>query len=136
MAASATFALKAGVWFRRARLLIVSPDSRANLARRQAETPLIALFRFPEPALLGRRAERRKIEVGLIRGALVKTRMRTSAIVKVQIPADRMSRLADGFVSSQIDLLVFDATPQPPNEHVVPPSPFPFPAYAESISRH
>src|SRR6476469_1802189 len=27
MAASATFALKAGVWFRRARLLIVSPDS-------------------------------------------------------------------------------------------------------------
>ena len=42
---------KAGVWFRRARLLIVSPDSRANLARRQAETPLIALFRFAEPAL-------------------------------------------------------------------------------------
>src|SRR6266700_1021228 len=34
-----------------ARLLIVSPDSRANLARRQAETPLIAPFRFPEPAL-------------------------------------------------------------------------------------
>src|SRR3977135_1708654 len=51
MAASATCALKAGVWFRRARLLIVSPDSRANLARRQAEIPLIALFRFPEPAL-------------------------------------------------------------------------------------
>jgi hypothetical protein len=49
-AASATFALKAGVWFRRARLLIVSPDSRVNLARRQAETPLIALFRFAGPA--------------------------------------------------------------------------------------
>src|SRR5712671_2189830 len=28
-AASATFALKAGVWFRRARLLIVAPDSQA-----------------------------------------------------------------------------------------------------------
>src|SRR6266851_1655703 len=27
-AASATFALKAGVWFRRVRLLMVSPDSR------------------------------------------------------------------------------------------------------------
>ena len=27
MAASATFALKAGVWFRRGRLLMVSPDS-------------------------------------------------------------------------------------------------------------
>ena len=39
------------MWFRRARLLIVSPDSRANLARRQAETPLIVLCRFPEPAL-------------------------------------------------------------------------------------
>jgi hypothetical protein len=38
------------VWFRRARLLIVSPDSRANLARRQAETPLIAPFRFAGPA--------------------------------------------------------------------------------------
>jgi Mg2+/citrate symporter len=32
---------------------MVSPDSQANLARRQAETPLIALFRFPEPALYG-----------------------------------------------------------------------------------
>src|SRR5438093_6335266 len=30
MAASATFALKAGVWFRRGRLVIVSPDSRAT----------------------------------------------------------------------------------------------------------
>jgi len=43
--------LKAGVWFRRARLLIVSPDSRVNLARRQAETPLIPLFRFLRQAL-------------------------------------------------------------------------------------
>src|ERR1035437_7282661 len=30
MAASATFALKAGVWFRRGRLLMVSPDSRST----------------------------------------------------------------------------------------------------------
>jgi hypothetical protein len=51
MAASATFALKAGAWFRRGRLLMVSPDSRDKLARRQAETPLIALCRFPRPAL-------------------------------------------------------------------------------------
>jgi hypothetical protein len=42
--------LNAGAWCRRARLLIVSPDSRDNLARRQAETPLIALFRFAGPA--------------------------------------------------------------------------------------
>src|SRR5215469_12068905 len=52
MAASATFALNAGVCVRRARLLIVSPDSRVNLARRQAETPLREPCRFPEPALL------------------------------------------------------------------------------------
>jgi hypothetical protein len=31
--------------------VIVSPDSPANLPRRRAETPLIALFRFVEPAL-------------------------------------------------------------------------------------
>ena len=30
MAANATFALKAGVWFRRGRLLMVSPDSRGT----------------------------------------------------------------------------------------------------------
>ena len=30
MAASTTFALKAGVWFRRGRLLIVSPDSQGT----------------------------------------------------------------------------------------------------------
>ena len=51
MAASATFALKAGVWFRRVRLLIIAPDSRAYRARRQAETPLSVLCSFPEPAL-------------------------------------------------------------------------------------
>jgi hypothetical protein len=33
---------------------MVSPDSRDKLARRQAETPLIALCRFPRPALLHR----------------------------------------------------------------------------------
>ena len=31
---------------------MVAPDSRAKLARRQAETPLITLSKFPEPALL------------------------------------------------------------------------------------
>jgi hypothetical protein len=32
---------------------MLSPDSRANLARYQAEAPLIALRRFPKPALFG-----------------------------------------------------------------------------------
>ena len=44
-------ALKAGVWFRRGLLLIVSPDSRAQRARCQAETPLIVLCRFPRTTL-------------------------------------------------------------------------------------
>src|ERR1035437_114945 len=50
MAASATLALKAGVWFRRGLLLIVSPV-RGYHHRYQAETPLIDLFKFAGPAL-------------------------------------------------------------------------------------
>jgi hypothetical protein len=46
MAARATFALKAAVWFRRSRLLMVSP-----VRGYQAETPLIGLFKFARPAL-------------------------------------------------------------------------------------
>jgi hypothetical protein len=38
------------VWFRRGRLLIVSPV-RGHHRRYQAETPLIPLSRFAEPAL-------------------------------------------------------------------------------------
>jgi hypothetical protein len=48
-AAKATFALNAGVWFRRARFFIVAPDSQAKHAYRQAEIPLNALFKIPEP---------------------------------------------------------------------------------------
>ena len=44
--------LEADVWFRRGLLLLMlSPDSRANLARRQTEAPPIVLCRFPKPAL-------------------------------------------------------------------------------------
>jgi hypothetical protein len=42
--------LKAGEWFRRGRLLMVSPV-HGDHRRCQAEIPLIVLFRFPEPAL-------------------------------------------------------------------------------------
>src|SRR5882672_7486798 len=51
-AASATFALKAGEWFRRGRLLMVSPV-HGDYRRYQAEIPLIVLSRFPGPALCG-----------------------------------------------------------------------------------
>jgi hypothetical protein len=42
--------LNTGVWFRRGRLLMVSPV-RGHHRRYQAETPLIPLSRFAEPAL-------------------------------------------------------------------------------------
>src|SRR5260370_14672465 len=45
-AARATFALKAGEWFRRGRLLMGSP-CHGDYRRYQAETPLIVLFRYP-----------------------------------------------------------------------------------------
>ena len=49
-AASAAFALKAGEWFRRGRLLMVSPV-HGDYRRYQAEIPLIVLSRVPGPAL-------------------------------------------------------------------------------------
>jgi hypothetical protein len=49
--------LKAGVWFRRGRLLMVSPV-RGDYRRRQAEIPLIVLCRFPGPAVSPTKATR------------------------------------------------------------------------------
>src|SRR6202042_2695300 len=48
--------------------------------------------------------------------------MWTSAIIEVEVAADRSTRLANAVVGSQIDLLVLDAPPQAFDEHVVPPS--------------
>src|SRR5882757_10304803 len=59
--------------------------------------------------------------------------MRSSPVVKVEILADRISCLADGFVGSQIDLLVFDALPQPLNEYVVSPSSFAIHADGDAV---
>ena len=50
-AATAIFALKAGLWFQRSRLFMLSPDSRGHGARRQAETPLSVLCRLAGPVL-------------------------------------------------------------------------------------
>ncbi len=66
--------------------------------------------------------KRLRIEVGLIGCSPVKARMRSPAIVKSQIPTNRGSRLGDTVVGPQIDLLVFDAAPEPLNKHVVAPS--------------
>lgn len=50
MAANATFALKAGEWVRRDRLVIVRPPAR-HRRRFQAVNPLNRLSEFPRPAL-------------------------------------------------------------------------------------
>src|ERR1700687_4446399 len=60
--------------------------------------------------------------------------MRSSPVEKVEISTNRASRLTDGFVGSQIDLLVFDAAPQPFNEDVVPPGPFAVHADGDAVA--
>src|SRR3954447_8261993 len=58
MAARATFALKAGLCIRRARLAIVTPDMRHS-RRSQADFPLIDLSEFAQPPL-------RRLAVGFL----------------------------------------------------------------------
>jgi len=50
-AAIATFALKAGVWFRRGLLLMLSPDSRAKSCPLSGRSSIIALCKFLKLAL-------------------------------------------------------------------------------------
>jgi hypothetical protein len=49
--------------------------------------------------------------------------MRSLAVVEIQIPADRSARLTDAVVGPQINLFVFDRTPEPLDEDVVAPRP-------------
>src|SRR3978361_201693 len=76
----------------------------------------------------------RLVEVGLIWCDVVKALMRSTAIVESEISADRVSCLADAFVGPQIHLLVFDAAPQPLDEHVVPPSAFAVHADGDAVA--
>src|SRR3954468_6045496 len=70
----------------------------------------------------GRRDLRQLGEVGSIRRPPVKARMRSACVVEVEIPADRSTGLGDGAVSSEVDLLVLDRSPEPLDEDVVAPS--------------
>lgn len=45
-----------------------------------------------------------------------------------------IASLADGFVGPQVNLLVFDAAPQPLDEHVVPPSAFTVHADGDAVA--
>src|SRR5262249_1876991 len=70
MAASATFALRAGVWFRRGRLLIVSPDSLGTACplsgRNSTYRPVQILGAGSDRASVGRRNRKRKSLVALL----------------------------------------------------------------------
>src|SRR5436309_16081749 len=105
MAASATFALKVAVWFRRGRLFMVSPDSlgtacplsgRNSCARlRHGPMRLAPRLHAQAPRLVACfRAEL----VGLIGRGAVYARVGTSAIIKVQVTADRSAGLGYTFV--------------------------------------
>src|ERR1043165_3480937 len=50
--------------------------------------------------------------------------MRSAAIIEVEVAVDRGAGVADAVVGSQVDLLVFDASPQPLDKDVVAPSSF------------
>src|SRR5450755_783621 len=79
-AARATFALKAGEWFRRGRLLMVSPV-HGDYRRCQSEIPLIVLFRFPGPAL-----KRRSTATAFNRAGLRQVERRPRAARPCRIP--------------------------------------------------
>ena len=58
----------------------------------------------------------------MIWGAAVKARMRPATIVEVEVAPDRCARFGRGVVGPEIHLLVFDASPLPLDEYIVPPS--------------
>src|SRR5271155_2225465 len=60
--------------------------------------------------------------------------MWSSTVVKIEISANRMSRLGDALVGMQINFFVLDAFPQPLNEPVVPPSPFAIHADGDAVA--
>src|SRR3954451_14263534 len=70
----------------------------------------------------GRRDLRQLGEVSPTRRPPVKARMRSACVVEVEIPADRSTGLGDGAVSSEVDLLVLDRSPETLDEDVVAPS--------------
>jgi hypothetical protein len=55
-------------------------------------------------------------EVNLIGRAAVKARVRSAAVVEVEIASNRFAGLGHGVVDPVIHLLVFDAAPQPLDE--------------------
>jgi hypothetical protein len=73
MAANATIDLKAGVWFRRTRLPIVSSDLLGTACPLSGRNLLIVLCRFPGPALMPKSAIHRKRRASHVAGRALGT---------------------------------------------------------------
>src|ERR1700758_1295225 len=93
-AARATFALKAGEWFRRGRLLMVSPV-HGDYRRYQAEIPLIALSKFPRPALKTRSILRGARAVGYCATGIAHCPTHTRYMAVFAVPNDAISWAVD-----------------------------------------
>ena len=63
----------------------------------------------------------------------VKTRVRSTAIVELEVLADRYSRFRDRVVRLEVDLLVLHRFPQPLHEHVVAPGALAIHADADAV---
>src|SRR4051812_6314427 len=69
----------------------------------------------------------------MIRRASVEARMRSLAVVEIQIPTDRSACLADAVVGPEIDLFVFDRAPEPLDEDIVTPGAPAVHAYGDGV---
>ena len=66
-------------------------------------------------------AERQRIEVGLIRGAAVKSDVGSLCVVEGDVASDRLPCFADAFIGVQIDFLVLDGSPEALDKDIVSP---------------
>src|SRR4051794_27153693 len=70
----------------------------------------------------GRLLQLARAEVHRIGRALVKGLVRAAGVVKAEVRAQRLVDLLGRLMGMQIDLLIFHASPQPLDKHVVDPA--------------
>lgn len=71
---------------------------------------------------LGRRRKvRERGEVGLVRGVIAETRVRTSGVVEGEVASDARRRGGDRLVAVQVHLFVLERAPEPFDERQLTP---------------
>ena len=63
-------------------------------------------------------------EVDRVGGSSVKALMRSASVVEGKVSGNASPGCGDAVVGVQVDLLVFDGSPEPLHEHVVAPAAF------------